>query len=92
MFETVAARYQNVRVSTSNPGDILIALLDGLFKYLNQARVKMRAGARGPAGEAISRAHSILSELYISLDHKQAPELCANLGSVYCFCLERLVR
>ena len=91
MLETAASRYQAVRVSTSNPGDILISLLDGLFKYLNQARQLLRNRARAPAGEAICRAHAILSELYVSLDHSQAPELCQNLEGVYGYCLGRIV-
>ena len=91
MFENVASRYQAVQVSTSNPGELLIALLDGLFKFLNQGSHLLRKGARAPAGEAICRAHAILSELYVSLDHAQAPELCKNLEGLYGFCLDRIV-
>lgn len=91
MFENAASRYQAVQVSTSNPGEILVALLDGLFKFLNQGSHLLRNGARAPAGEAICRAHAILSELYVSLDHAKAPDLCKNLEGVYGFCLDRIV-
>ncbi|MBI5537717.1 MAG: flagellar export chaperone FliS [Deltaproteobacteria bacterium] len=91
MFENAASRYQAVQVSTSNPGELLIALLDGFFKFLNQGRHLLRNGARAPAGEAICRAHAILSELYVSLDHAQAPDLCRNLEGVYGFCLDKIV-
>jgi flagellar protein FliS len=90
MIENAAARYQAVKVSTSNPGELLVALLDGLFKFLNQGRYLMRNRSRAPAGEAICRAHAILSELYVSLDHSQAPDLCRNLESIYGFCLDRI--
>ena len=91
LLETAAARYQTVQVSTSNPGEILVSLLDGLFKNLSLARQLMRNRARAPAGEALCRAHAILSELYVCLDHTQAPELCRNLEGVYGFCLRRIV-
>lgn len=91
MIESAAARYQAVQVTTSNPGELLVALLDGLFKYLNQARYLLKEHARTPASEAISRAHAIVSELYVSLDHSQAPELCRNLEAIYGFCLDRIL-
>jgi flagellar protein FliS len=92
MTENAAARYQQVQLRTSNPGEILIALFDGLFKFLLLAKHHMAAGRRGPTGEAISRAFAIVSELYCSLDHSKAPELCSNLSSLYDFALDRLTK
>jgi len=90
-MEIAAARYQTVQVTTSNPGDLLIALLDGLFKFLNQARTALRNNALLTARKPINRSHAIVSELYASLDHSQAPELCKNLEAVYGFCLDRIL-
>ena len=33
------SRYKQVVVSTSTPGELLIALYNGLFRYLRQARL-----------------------------------------------------
>src|SRR5882724_1539294 len=92
MSANVAARYQSVQIRTNDPGEALVALYDGLFRFLNVARYGLRNGQRGRAGEALSKAHAIVSEFYLALDHKQAPELCANLAALYTFCLERLTR
>jgi flagellar protein FliS len=90
MSSNVAARYQEVQIRTNDPGEALVALYDGLFRFLNVARYGLRNGQRGRAGEALSKAHAIVSEFYLALDHQQAPELCANLAALYNFCLERL--
>jgi flagellar protein FliS len=92
LAENVAARYQNVQLSTSSPGELLIALYDGLFKFLHIARYALGPGKkRAQASEAISRAHAIVSELYMALDHRHAPELCQNLEALYGFCLDRIL-
>jgi flagellar protein FliS len=91
MIESTIARYQNVKVTTSNPGDLLVALLDGLFKFLHIARHNLaNGGDRAKAGQAMSKAHAIISEFMASLAHEHAPELCQNLSRVYDFCLTRI--
>ncbi len=92
MLESAAARYTQVRDATATPGEILLALYDGLFRFLNAAKVCMEKKQRGRAREFLSKTHAILSELYIALDHAAAPELCKGLGSVYEFCLDRTIR
>jgi flagellar protein FliS len=90
MTSNVAARYQAVQIQTHDPGEALVALYDGLFRFLNVARYGLRNGQRGRAGEALSKAHAIISEFYLALDHQHAPDLCANLAALYTFCLDRI--
>ena len=90
MLATAASRYRQVVVSTSTPGELLLALYGGLFRYLKQARVLMEAKQRGRAAEQISKARAIIAELDIALDHEVSPELCQNLTALYGFCLDRL--
>jgi flagellar protein FliS len=90
MLPAHIANYQSVQIRTSTPGEILIALYDGLFKFLQVAKHSILNRKVARAGEALSRAHAILSELYGSLDHSQYPELCKSLSSLYEFCLMRL--
>jgi len=52
MLPNVAASYQAVQIRTDDPGEALIALYDGLFRFLNVARYGLRNGQRGRAGEA----------------------------------------
>jgi flagellar protein FliS len=91
MIPATIARYQAVKVTTSTPGDLLVALLDGLFKFLHLARHHLNAGGdRAKAGYAISKAHAIISELLASLAPEHAPELCQNLARIYDYCLFRI--
>jgi len=90
MLPAHIANYRAVQIRTSSPGEVLLALYDGLFKFLQLAKHSIRNRNAGRAGEALSRAHAILSELYGSLDHSQYPELCKNLARLYDFCLMRL--
>jgi flagellar protein FliS len=90
MLETAAARYQQVRATTSTPGELLIALYDGLFRFLNGARVCLERKERPRASELLSKSYAIVSELYIALDHNVAPELCAQLEGLYGFCMDRI--
>jgi len=84
------SRYKQVVVSTSTPGELLIALYNGLFRYLRQARLLIEKKERGKAAERISHARAIIVELELALDHEVHPELCANLSGLYGFCLDRL--
>jgi flagellar protein FliS len=84
-------RYKAVQITTSSPGDVLLMLYDGLFRFLAESIVALRADDRARAGEKLDRAHCILSELAASLDAKHAPALCEQLEALYLFCAGRLV-
>jgi flagellar protein FliS len=90
MLGKAAQRYDQVRATTLTPGELLLALYDGLFRFLNGARVcyEHKENARGR--ELVRKAHAIVSELLLALDHKSSPDLCANLAAVYDFALSRL--
>lgn len=90
MLAIAANRYRQVVASTSTPGELLIALYGGLFRFLRQARLLLENKQRGRAAELISKARAIIAELDLALDHDVAPELCQNLTALYGFCLDRL--
>jgi flagellar protein FliS len=87
MYENTARRYQQIQASTATPGELLLALYDGLFRFLKAARLCFENKQSAKAREYLSKSHAILSELYIALDYSQAPELCANLESIYGYCM-----
>ena len=91
MLESAAARYTQVRDVTVTPGELLLALYDGLFAFLNGARMCMDNKQLPRARELLSKAYAVVSELMIALDHSVAPELCAQLEGLYDFCLDRIV-
>lgn len=88
--ESAAQRYNQVRMTTSSPGELLLALYDGLFRFLNGARICVERKELARARELLSKSYAIISELYIALDHSQAPELCANLEALYGFAMDRV--
>jgi flagellar secretion chaperone FliS len=90
MLGKVAQRYDQVRAQTSTPGELLLALYDGLFRFLNGARVCFENGQHPRGRELVGKAHAVVSELLLALDHKAAPDLCANLAAIYDFALSRL--
>jgi flagellar secretion chaperone FliS len=90
MLETAVSRYRQVVVSTSTPGELLLALYGGLLRFLKGARHQIEHKKRAPAAEFVSKARAIICELDMALDHEVSPELCRNLSGVYGFCLDRL--
>jgi flagellar protein FliS len=91
MLESAAAaRYTQVRNTTSTPGELLLALYDGLFRFLNGAKLCIEQKQLARARELLSKSHAILSELTIALDHDVAPELCGQLEGLYGFCIDRI--
>ena len=68
----------------------MLALYDGLFRFLNGAKACFE-NQQAPRGrELVGKAHAIISELMLALDHAASPDLCANLAAVYDFSLARL--
>lgn len=93
MQSTTSEQYKLVQITTANPGEVLVALYDGLFRFLLVAKHMLpQPGKRGQAGEAMSRAHAIVSELYTGLDRNAYPELVDNLSRVYEYCLGRITQ
>ncbi len=92
MLESAAAaRYTQVRNTTSTPGELLLALYDGLFRFLNGAKLCIEKKQLPRARELLSKSYAIVSELAIALDHSLAPELCGQLEALYDFCMDRIM-
>jgi len=91
MLEIAVNRYRQVVASTSTPGELLLALYAGLFRYLRVSRKLLDEKRRSQATPLLSKAHAIVCELDMALDHDVWPELCQNLAGVYGFCQDRLI-
>lgn len=92
MYESAALKYQQVQATTATPGEILLALYDGLFRFLKGAKLCFENAQPVRARELISKSHAILSELLIALDYSVFPELCARLEAIYSFCMAQLLQ
>lgn len=84
------AQYQNARVETASPVQLVVDLYRGAIRFIRQAQAFHDAKDYAARGKALSRSHAIISELLATLDHNQAPELCAQLESLYHFVLQRI--
>lgn len=81
------AQYQNVRVETASPLRLVIDLYQGAIRFMRTAVAAHQRGDHAARGNALSRAHAIVSELSATLDHERAPELCEELERLYDYVL-----
>ena len=84
-------RYRSTQVTTCTPGQLLVLLFDGLFRFLGEAKAAMTVDDRARSGERLDRAYAILEELAGALAPSAAPALCENLQAIYLFCMGRIV-
>jgi len=92
MYAQAARRYEQVQSSTSTPGEILLALYDGLFRFLKGAKLCFENKQNVKGRELLSKSHAIVSELLLALDHSKAPELCLQLESIYDYCMTQILQ
>jgi flagellar protein FliS len=90
--QAAIARYGAVKVTTANPGQILVMLYDGLLRFMREGQAAIVAKERARAGERIGRSLAILEQLLTGLNPAHAPELCERLQALYGFSIQRLVR
>lgn len=82
-------RYRNAGIETASPAKIVVALYDGALKQL-RAAAGTEKKEYAKRGEALSRAHAIVSELQATLDRAKAPEIADQLDRLYDFCIDRI--
>jgi flagellar protein FliS len=92
MYQQAALRYEQIQAATSTPGQILLALYDGLFRFLKGARLCFDNKQFAKGRELLSKSHAIISELLLALDHDKSPELCLQLESIYDYCMGQIVQ
>ena len=92
MYAQAALRYQQVQTSTSTPGEILLALYEGLFRFLKGSKLCFENKQLVRGRELLLKSHAIISELLLALDHPKAPELCAQLEAIYEYCLSQILQ
>lgn len=83
-------RYQDMKVQTASPAQIMIMLYDGAIRFSLQGKKKIEEKDFEGKGVFISKTQAIIDELMNSLDFNIAPELCTNLQQLYIYINERL--
>ena len=83
MNARAANAYRRVDLESAPKHQILDRLFARFATDVDQARAAIAAGKIQDRANAIDHALRIVGELIASLDHNAAPELCANLASLY---------
>jgi len=84
------AAYQQSSIGSADPLRIVVLLYEGALQFSRQALEKF--DEPGTRGQALGRAHRIISELFAALDHDKGQDLAARLDSLYGFVLDALTR
>jgi len=82
---SAAAAYHAARFENAPPLKLVQMMYEGALRFLEQAEGALAAGDGVRFQERCMRAQAVVAELRMSLDAAQAPELAANLNSLYLF-------
>jgi flagellar protein FliS len=85
---SAAAAYRSANVEHAPPLKLVQMLYEGALRFLAQAEVAHASADGARFQERCLRAMGIVTELRAALDPVQAPELAANLESLYLFAEE----
>lgn len=92
MYGNAAAKaYQRVDLESAPKTQIVERLFDRFARDLDDARAALAKQDIQAKSRALSHANQIVLQLRLALDHKAAPELCANLESLYNFVALKLL-
>ena len=93
MYATTQHHYRTQATTTASSAQLVLMLFDGTLAEIARANRALQATPVDveEAHDCLSRAQAIVTELSLTLDHERGGEVAANLGSLYTYCLERLV-
>jgi flagellar protein FliS len=78
-------------VYSENPVRLVVALYEGTIDAVRCARTYLREGNIKERSRKIDKAHRLLTELLLSLDHDKGGEISANLKRLYSYMQVRLL-
>lgn len=85
-----ASAYKQASLETAPPLKIVHMLYEGALRFLAQAEQAERNGPAVEFVDRLRRADAIVCELRFCLDHEAAPDVAANLTSLYLFVESRI--
>ncbi len=86
---TELRQYTTHTAQTATPGQLVVMLYDGFLRFAGQGKAAMERGDLGEAGQRLTRAQDIVTELRVSLDMTQGV-VAQNLAGIYEYVGERL--
>lgn len=82
--------YQQVKITTADPLQIVVLLYEGAIKNLNQWLMLIDTDA-DTASARLLRTQEIINYLRAALDHQQGGEIAFNLERLYNYMRDRLI-
>jgi len=92
MYARGAQAYKNVYLESASPVRLIEEMYARLMRDIADGRAAMQARNPGARGEALGHALDIVGALNAALDRRLAPDLCAQLGSLYDFVIAQLTK
>ena len=85
-----AARYQEIKVRTATPTELVVMMYDSAIAALEQARQHIRVRDIGRRVRCLNKASSILTELQAALNFEAGGEIARSLDRLYAYMRRRL--
>ncbi len=84
--------YRELQLRTADPGTVLLMLYQGTIDALKQAMAHLDAKDFAQKGECLLRAHDIITQFVVSLDHDMGGEMTQNLEQLYYYMLDQILQ
>ena len=85
-----AQEYLAARVLTASPQVLHLLVVEGALRHAARAEAALEAGDRQAASKALEEARAFVGEMIGGLDKTAAPEVVANVASLFVFAYRRL--
>jgi flagellar protein FliS len=82
--------YLESRILSADPAELIRVLYQAAISEVREARRHLQANDIRGRSKSISKAHDILAELMISLDHGRGGEIAQRLGQLYDYLMRRI--
>jgi len=77
--------YTEGSVFSGNPLETVVALYEGTIECIREARQCLATGDIWGRSKAVNKSIALLTELLVSLNHKEGGEISANLKQLYSY-------
>ena len=87
-----AKNYKQMQIGTASPTQILIMLYEAAITNVKKAIVAIEQKNLADKGKYIGKAHDIINELTISLNHEVGGQIAKDLERLYNFMVTQLLK
>jgi flagellar protein FliS len=87
-----AKNYKQMQIGTASPTQILIMLYEGAITNVKKAIIAIEQKNLAEKGKYIGKAHDIINELTVSLNHEVGGQIAKDLERLYNFMVAQLLK